>query len=246
MPTLHHWLTAEPFTLTMSAGFFGFFAHAGVLAALEEAGLAPQAVTGSSSGALVTAAWAAGRGAAELRERLLALERADFWDPAPGLGLLRGRLMRQQLADLLGVADMRDCRVPVALSVYDARARQTVVWRTGSLVEAVYASCAFPFLMQPLVKDGRLYWDGGILDRPGLAGTAAGERVLYHHIASRSPWRGQKSDALRLPQRPNTASLALHNLPRSGPSKLHTGPRIYALAREGALRALELPLDGGE
>ena len=38
-PTLREWLAEEPFALAMSAGFFGFFAHTGVLLALEEAGL---------------------------------------------------------------------------------------------------------------------------------------------------------------------------------------------------------------
>ena len=52
--TLRTWLTEAPFTLGMSSGFFGFFAHAGVLAALEEQGLTPRAVAGSSAGALVT------------------------------------------------------------------------------------------------------------------------------------------------------------------------------------------------
>ena len=42
-PTLREWLAQGPFTLAMSSGFFGFFAHAGVLLALREAGLAPAA-----------------------------------------------------------------------------------------------------------------------------------------------------------------------------------------------------------
>ncbi len=80
-PTLREWLREGPFTLTMSSGFFGFFAHTGALAALLDAGFAPASVTGSSAGALVTGLYAAGVGVDELRHRLLTLRREDFWDP---------------------------------------------------------------------------------------------------------------------------------------------------------------------
>src|SRR5437762_11950148 len=97
-PTLAERLRAEPFELILSSGFFGFFAHAGVVAALEEVGLTPALVGGSSAGALVAGLWGAGVPAAAIRDRLFALKRADFWDPDPllgvggkrGFGLLRG------------------------------------------------------------------------------------------------------------------------------------------------------------
>src|SRR5512138_1576520 len=97
-PSLRDWLAAAPFTLAMSSGFFGFFAHAGVVSVLEEEGLTPARICGSSAGALVGGLWAAGVRAARIREELLALRREHFWDVGgPGLGLLRGRLFRQRI-----------------------------------------------------------------------------------------------------------------------------------------------------
>ena len=58
--TLRSWLAAGPYTLVMSSSFFGSPYHAGLLAALLEAGLPPSAVAGSSSGALVASLHAAG------------------------------------------------------------------------------------------------------------------------------------------------------------------------------------------
>src|SRR5688572_12161512 len=101
----------------MSAGFFGFFAHTGMLAALEAAGLRPKRVTGASAGALVGGLWAAGLDTRSISEELLRLRREDFWDPAPGLGLLKGELFRARLESLLPVPEFEDCRVPAALSV---------------------------------------------------------------------------------------------------------------------------------
>ena len=59
-PTLEEWLREAPFALGMSSGFFGFFAHTGVVTVLEDEGLLPSRVSGSSAGALVGGAWAAG------------------------------------------------------------------------------------------------------------------------------------------------------------------------------------------
>ena len=56
MTTLGAHLDARPFALAMSSGFFGFFAHAGVLCALDEAGLRPIRLSGSGAGAAFQAA----------------------------------------------------------------------------------------------------------------------------------------------------------------------------------------------
>ena len=158
--TLGDWLASAPFTLGLSSGFFGFFAHAGVLGALEQVGLRPAAVAGSSAGALSGGLWAAGVDAAEMQAELAALKRADFWDPAPGLGLLRGRLFRRRLEALLPVAAFDDCRVPLVVSVFDVLSRKTAVLQRGDLASAIHASCAVPVMFQPCWREGRPLLDG--------------------------------------------------------------------------------------
>lgn len=242
MTTLADWLAEEPFTLTMSSGFFGFFAHAGMLGALEEAGLVPARITGSSAGALVGCARASGLDAARTAAVLLALKREDFWDPAPGLGLLRGEAFRRHLARVLPVSRFEDCALPYAVSVHEWRSGRTRVVGSGELAPAVYASCAIPLLFHPQLIEGRLCADGGIADRWGLAATKPGERIFYHHIASRSPWRRAGSTAMQVPRRANLAALELFTLPRSGPGKLALGPEIVARARAATRHALCAPL----
>src|SRR4051794_1310502 len=87
MQTLADFLRSAPFELVLSSGFFGFYAHAGVVAALEEAELVPAGTGGSSAGAMIAGLWAAGLSAAQIRDQLFALSREDFWDPDPLLGL---------------------------------------------------------------------------------------------------------------------------------------------------------------
>lgn len=236
---------AEPFALTMSSGFFSFFAHTGMLSVLEERGAVPTRVSGSSAGALVTAAYAAGLDTARLERELVGLERRDFWDPRPGLGLLRGRLFDARLRAMLPVSTFEGCRIPAAISVFDVPSRKTVVRTTGDLALAIRASCTVPFLFHPVWAERRPLLDGGILDRPGLVGMPAGERVLFHHIVSRSPWRKADSEGLRIPKRANMVTLKIHGLPRSGPFRLGEGRRALELAREATRRALSRPIEDG-
>src|SRR5688572_12505437 len=109
-PSLADALRGAPFELILSSGFFGFYAHAGFMAAFEEAALMPALIGGSSAGALVSGLWAAGMSAADLRERFVTLRREDFWDLDPrfglgqgasGPGLLRGHAFDQLLETAL-------------------------------------------------------------------------------------------------------------------------------------------------
>jgi NTE family protein len=244
-PSLRAWLEQGPFGLALSSGYFGFFAHAGLAVALERHGFAPARLSGSSAGALVGGLWAAGLSAERIRDHLLSLRREDFWDPSPGLGLLAGRRFEALLAALLPVARFEDCRWKLAVSAFDALALRTRVLDSGPLVAALRASCSLPLLFQPAWDRGRPLWDGGVLDRPGLAGMPAGQRVLHHHLASRSPWRRRGSPALVPPRREGLVSLVIHGLPRSGPGRLHVGRPALLLAQAAAARALELPVRDG-
>jgi NTE family protein len=244
--TLSDWLREAPFALTMSSGFFGFFAHTGLLTVLEDEGLLPTRISGSSAGALVGGAWASGLSARELADTLLALRRDSFWDPAVGPGLLRGALFRSRLDALLPVTTFAACRVPFAASAFDVVSRRVRVLGRGALAPAIQASCAVPFLFHPVWIDGRPYIDGGVADRPGLAGMPRGERVLFHHLASRSPWRRRGSPAMEIPARANMTAVVIDGLPRVGPFRLEQGARAFDAARSGTRRALFEKARGAE
>jgi NTE family protein len=227
--TLRDWLAAGPYTLALSSGFFGFFAHAGLLSVLEEEGLLPARICGSSAGALAGGLWAAGVSARGLCDALLTLRREHFWDVRPGLGLLRGALFRERLEALAPVQTFEECRVPLAVSVFDIGALRTTVLRSGPLAPAVHASCAAPLMFQPVRIGRRLYLDGGILDRPGLRGAGDSERVLHHHLRAR---------ALLAPRRSGMQVVAIQDLPRPGPFRLERGAEAMERAARGMREAL--------
>lgn len=243
---LREWLEQGPFTLVLSSGFFGFYAHTGMLEALLDAGYAPARVAGCCAGALVAGAWAAGVEPELLRERLQTLERDAFWDPAWGPGLLRGARFRALLDELLPVRTFAECRVPLSISVFDVLALRTLCCASGELAPAIQASCCVPVMFHPVRSAGRWWVDGGVLDRPGLASVAAGTRVLYHHLPSRLPWAPLRAALRRdAPRREQLVSLTLDMLPRSNPFQLDAGRRALEAARHETRRALERPiLDG--
>ncbi len=228
--TLAGWLREAPFSLALSSGYFGFFAHCGVVMALSEHGLVPQRIAGSSAGALVGGFWAAGLSPDAAWRVLRGIGKADFWDPGIGLGLLRGQKFRALISAHLPCATIEACPIPFACSVFDILSRRTRVLGEGDLATAIQASCCLPFLFQPVWQRGRPLLDGGIADRPGLAGLALDARVLYHHLGSRSPWRRRRGAQTRIPHRPGLTTLTLDGLPRCGPDRLHLGPLAFAKA----------------
>lgn len=240
--TLRQWLASAPFGLALSSGFFGFFAHCGLLSVLEDVGLIPARMSGSSAGALIGGFWASGLDTTTMRDFLFDLRKRDFWDPGPGLGLLRGHRFRNLLEHKLPVQDFIECRVPLAISAYDVFSRRTRILDQGLLAPAIQASCCVPFMFHPVWIGRRPLLDGGIRDRPGLAGMPSG-RVLYHHLGSRSPWRRQHGAHTRIPLRANLQTVCIENLVRVGPNHLQTGPQAYAQARAAMVTALDLPLD---
>lgn len=245
MSSLREYLRQGGFGLSMSSGFFSFFAHTGFLTVLEDEGLVPSRISGSSAGALVGAAWAAGLDAPVLAAELERLQRRDFWDPGVGAGLLRGRMFRDRLERLLPARTFEEVRAPAAVSVFDVAARRTRIVDRGEIPSAIHASCAVPLLFHPVWIEGRAYLDGGILDRPGLDGMPREQkRVLFHHIASRSPWRSKEGAAI--PKRDGMITLVLEGLPRSGPFRLDEGRRAYRVAREATKRALDCKIPAND
>jgi len=99
----------------------------------------------------------------------------------------------------------------------------------------------WPFLGYRLPRGRRLYLDGGILDRPGLAGASRTDRVLLHYLP-RSPAPDQ---ALRLPDLRAWVEIqpvAISGLPRVDPLRLDRGRQAIERAAGGLRAALDRPI----
>lgn len=219
-------LQARPFTLSLSSGFFGFFAHAGFIQALEEKGLKPKLLVGSSAGALTAACYASGFTAKEMAKEFTNIKKSDFWDVGFGFGLVRGEKLEKLCAQFMA-SDFSKVTTPLQISAFDVFALKTKTLTTGSVAKAVRASCAVPGLFHPVRIDKRTYLDGGVADKMGLSGVSREDFVLCHSLGSTN---GFESARVNRKHYKNLMQFELINIPRSGPDHLHVGPEIITEA----------------
>lgn len=167
-------------------GAFGA-AHVGVLQVLEERGIRPGIVTGTSSGALVGSAYAAGLNGAAIERIALRFRwnRIARWSFQPRWGLLDTRIVTDAVSRLLG-EDPRIEDLPRRFGAVatDLRTRQPITIDKGPLSTALRATIAVPGILPPVRLGGRLLADGGMVDNvPHAAARELGaERVIVVHL----------------------------------------------------------------
>jgi NTE family protein len=164
--------------VVLSGGGARGIAHMGVLAALDELGIKPAHVAGTSSGAIVGAFYCAGWEPRRILQELKAtniprLLRPAFsgfglWAPsalAGAFGLLRHDAAEALFARHLG-ADIRfeDLQIPLTIGTSDLYAAESVLYSSGPLLRPLLAATAVPVLYQPVAFEGRLLVDGGLLN----------------------------------------------------------------------------------
>ena len=133
----------KPLCLALSGGGAHAAAHCGVLRALERERIPVAGMTAVSGAALVAALWAAGvdmdrfvAGASELHPWM--------WVRGWGGGLLSGSRLGALIDEWLPPVSFAELRVPLVVIATDVDAGEPVVLASGSVRDAVRASCSFP------------------------------------------------------------------------------------------------------
>lgn len=176
-------LPEQPARLALVLGGGGLrgFAHLGVLQALEEAGIRPDLVVGTSAGAIVGAAYAGGMGPAQLLSAARDLRVASLIDFSPGDGgLMRGGQIAAWVDALVEHRPMQQLAIRYAAVATDLQTGEPVVLARGMAGAAAQASAAVPGVTAPLtLGDGTRLIDGGLSSLvPVRAARALGARVV--------------------------------------------------------------------
>ena len=152
--------------LALGSGSARGWAHLGVIRVLEEAGIRPDLVCGTSIGALVGAAYAADE-LENFEKWLRGLSIADvisFMDVRMNGGMIKGERLMEFFRRSFVDRPIEELAIPFA-AVATALHTGTEVWlREGSTIEAVRATIALPALFMPVVLDGRILVDGGLVN----------------------------------------------------------------------------------
>jgi len=142
------------------------FAHIGVLLALAEHGVPVHAIAGSSMGALVAGVYAMGVPPRVMRALAVNLRRRHWLDfTVPKMGFIQGEKVRTVVATMTRQGTFADTAIPLAIVATDLIKRRLVVFRSGLIADAVRASISIPGVFVPVVRDGAVYVDGGVLER---------------------------------------------------------------------------------
>ena len=152
--------------LALGGGAARGFAHVGVIAVLEESGLRPQLVVGTSAGSLVAALYASGKTSAQLRQTALNMEEVAITDwmlPIVGRGMFRGDALAKYVNELVAGRLMENMAIPLGIVATDLGNGNAVLFQRGDTGAAVRASSAVPAVFVPVKINGREYVDGGLV-----------------------------------------------------------------------------------
>ena len=169
-------------------------AHIGVIEVLEEHGIRPQCVAGTSIGSIIGALYCLNGSADSLRQMAIELisseefknlELDKFYTDADNIferfkkelfekfyfGTLLFRKSHSKIevtkrlySNLFGDKTFEDCKIAFTCNALNIQSGEEVVFRSGLLADAVQASCAIPGIFPPFVKDNRVLVDGGVID----------------------------------------------------------------------------------
>lgn len=216
--------------LALGSGAARGWAHAGVIRALEEAGIRPYCCAGTSMGAMVGASWASGNldalveaGRALDRRKVLA-----FLDVVlPRSGLIEGARLESLLRRVMPQKDLSEFPIPFAAVAADLATGRSVVLSNGDPVDAVRASISVPGLFTPVARDGRHLVDGGLVDPvPVVPVRAMGADFVIavdvcHYLAGEAPYlrhgvtRVEPVDANGAPAGDEVEAAAVEKEPRA-------------------------------
>jgi NTE family protein len=194
------------FAVVLGSGGVRSIAALGMVEVLAREGLMPDLVVGCSAGAMFGALIAAGHDANEAVRIATTLWSAEVtrkrrWRAVPQMLWPRlGRFdadfalrddapVMQRLEQAFGDVRIEDLRFPLRVTTTDASTGQRVVLREGSLVQALRASIALPFMFSPVHIDGRRLIDGFVADPLPVSAAADAHSVLALGFESPMPQR---------------------------------------------------------
>ena len=150
--------------LALGGGAARGFAHIGVIQVLEEAGIRPDLVVGTSAGSLVAALFASGRSGAELGALAQSMDEGAITDWAfPGRGLIRGEALARYVREQTGQRSIEQMKLPLGIVATDLDNGAPILFQRGDTGAAVRASSAVPAVFQPVKIGTREYVDGGLV-----------------------------------------------------------------------------------
>ena len=165
--------------LVLSGGGARGYAHLGVLKALNEEGIIPDIISGTSAGAIAGALYADGYTPDEIFKILAKNSRLNFLKlTVPKDGLLKMTGMIRVLKDALRANTFEELKIPLVVCATNLNQAKVEYFESGELIRAIIASASIPVVFRPVEIGGVCYVDGGVMDNMPVAPIEKRCRVL--------------------------------------------------------------------
>ncbi|HZT54700.1 MAG TPA: patatin-like phospholipase family protein [Burkholderiaceae bacterium] len=186
--------------LALGGGAARGFAHIGVIQVLEENGIKPDLVAGTSAGSLVAALYASGKTGAQLAALADSMDESAFTDWAfPGRGLIRGEGLAKYVREHTGGLRIEQMHMPLGIVATDLDSGEPILFQRGDPGVAVRASSAVPAVFQPVRIGAREYVDGGLVAPvPVRFARQMGAELVVAVDISAAPDGNPTGDAMRM------------------------------------------------
>jgi NTE family protein len=151
--------------IVLSGGGIRGIAHLGVLKALINAGIKISHISGTSAGSIVGAFYASGIDPEQGLEIFMKTKLLRFIRPAVGsLGLVSIEHTSNLLKTFFPEDRIENLKIPLTIAATNFTAGSLVYFNKGPLIRAIQASCCIPGIFRPIMIDGQMFVDGGILN----------------------------------------------------------------------------------
>ncbi len=155
----------ENIALVLSGGGARGIAHIGVIEILEERGYKISSISGSSMGAMVGGMYAAGK-LDEFKEWMCSLDKMKVFSLVDftfsSNGLVKGDKVLNAIKEFVPDINIEELKIDFSATASDITNHKEIIYRTGSMYEAIRASIAIPTVLKPVIKDGSVIVDGGV------------------------------------------------------------------------------------
>jgi NTE family protein len=188
--------------LALGGGAARGFAHIGVIQVLEENGIKPDMVVGTSAGSVVAAFYASGKTGAQLQWLADSMDESQLTDwtvPFMSRGMLRGEALGRYINTQLNGAKIEDLKIPLGIVATDLQTGDGILFRRGDIATAVRASSAVPSVFEPVRIGNKDYVDGGLVSPvPVLYARQMGADIVIAVDISSRPEDAKTSDMLKV------------------------------------------------
>jgi NTE family protein len=181
--------------LALGGGGARSLAHIGAMKVFEQAGIPVHCLSGSSMGGMIAAACALGLSAVQIESVALRMAHTRqiirLFDFVPfRRGLIAGNRVRKFVTSIFGSeSTFADLRIPLTLTATDLHRGKPVLLQSGSLVDAILATCTIPGLWSPVQIGNAFLVDGGLYNNvpAGITRQMGADLVIALDVAQHFP-----------------------------------------------------------